>query len=92
MITCPWVCHSNKCPIHNQALADPYFKGLAKVEREPSCQPISKMEFDFEQRKFTKEDVKELIFREILEYHPQILKNYVNGSEKTSFLYPRLIP
>jgi hypothetical protein len=73
-------------------LADPYFKGLAKVEREPSCQPISKMEFDFEMRKFTKEDVKELIFREILEYHPQLLKNYVNGSEKTSFLYPRFVP
>jgi hypothetical protein len=50
------------------------------------------MEFDFEMRKFTKEDVKELIFREILEYHPQLLKNYVNGSEKTSFLYPRFVP
>jgi len=76
--------------MHEQALADPYFKGIAKVEREPSCQPISKMEFEFERRKFTKEDVKELIFQEILEYHPQLLKDYKNGSEKTSFLYPRL--
>ncbi|XP_051210365.1 mitogen-activated protein kinase 7 isoform X2 [Lolium perenne] len=78
-------------PTAEEALADPYFKGLAKVEREPSCQPISKMEFDFEMRKFTKEDVKELIFREILEYHPQLLKNYVNGSEKTNFLYPSAV-
>jgi len=77
-------------PTAEEALADPYFKGIAKVEREPSCQPISKMEFEFERRKFTKEDVKELIFQEILEYHPQLLKDYKNGSEKTSFLYPRL--
>jgi hypothetical protein len=76
---------------YNQALADPYFKGLAKVEREPSCQPITKMEFEFERRKVTKEDVKELIFREILEYHPQLLKDYMNGTEKTNFLYPRYL-
>lgn len=73
-----------------QALADPYFKGLAKVEREPSCQPISKMEFEFERRRVTKEDIRELIFREILEYHPQLLKDYMNGTERTNFLYPRL--
>jgi hypothetical protein len=78
--------------VHNQALADPYFKGLAKVEREPSCQPITKMEFEFERRKETKEDIKELIFQEILEYHPQLLKDYMNGTEKTNFLYPRYFP
>lgn len=74
----------------SQALADPYFKGLAKVEREPSCQPITKMEFEFERRRVTKEDIRELIFREILEYHPQLLKDYINGAERTNFLYPRL--
>jgi len=87
--------HSNNVSlvanVHNQALADPYFKGLAKVEREPSCQQITKMEFEFERRKVTKEDVKELIFREILEYHPQLLKDYMNGTEKTNFLYPRYL-
>ncbi|KAF0902961.1 hypothetical protein E2562_022600 [Oryza meyeriana var. granulata] len=78
-------------PTAEEALADPYFKGLAKAEREPSCQPITKMEFEFERRKVTKEDVKELIFREILEYHPQLLKDYMNGTEKTNFLYPSAI-
>ncbi|RCV26629.1 hypothetical protein SEVIR_5G264400v4 [Setaria viridis] len=78
-------------PTAEEALADPYFKGLAKVEREPSCQPITKMEFEFERKKVTKEDVKELIFREILEYHPQLLKDYMNGTEKTSFLYPSAV-
>lgn len=78
------------CLLFYQALADPYFKGLSKVEREPSCQPISKMEFEFERRRVTKEDIRELIFREILEYHPQLLKDYMNGTERTNFLYPRL--
>ncbi|XVF60780.1 hypothetical protein PTKIN_Ptkin08bG0076000 [Pterospermum kingtungense] len=78
-------------PTAEEALADPYFKGLAKVEREPSCQPITKMEFEFERRRVTKEDIRELIFREILEYHPQLLKDYMSGSERTNFLYPSAV-
>ncbi|KAJ1688345.1 hypothetical protein LUZ63_019735 [Rhynchospora breviuscula] len=78
-------------PTAEEALADPYFKGLAKVEREPSCRPISKMEFEFERRKVTKDDLRELIFREILEYHPQLLKDYTSGTERTSFLYPSAV-
>ncbi|XP_075671044.1 mitogen-activated protein kinase 19-like [Castanea sativa] len=75
-------------PTAEEALADPYFKGLSKVEREPSAQPISKLEFEFERRRVTKEDIRELIYREILEYHPQLLKDYMNGNEGTNFLYP----
>ncbi|KAI3679332.1 hypothetical protein L2E82_51465 [Cichorium intybus] len=78
-------------PTAEEALADPYFKGLAKLEREPSCQSISKMEFEFERRRVTKEDIRELIFREILEYHPQLLKDYMAGNENTNFLYPSAI-
>ncbi|KAF5732485.1 mitogen-activated protein kinase 20 [Tripterygium wilfordii] len=78
-------------PTAQEALADPYFKGLSKVEREPSCQPITKMEFEFERRRVTKEDIRELIFREILEYHPQLLKDYMNGTERTNFLYPSAV-
>lgn len=48
-----------------QALADPYFKGLAKVEREPSAQPITKVEFEFERRRLNMDDVRELIYREV---------------------------
>ncbi|KAJ0258404.1 Mitogen-activated protein kinase 20 [Hirschfeldia incana] len=78
-------------PTAEEALADPYFKGLAKVEREPSCQPITKMEFEFERRKVTKEDIRELISREILEYHPQLLKDHMSGADKTNFLYPSAV-
>ncbi|KAJ0106016.1 hypothetical protein Patl1_19675 [Pistacia atlantica] len=75
-------------PTAEEALADPYFQGLANVDREPSTQPISKLEFEFERRKLTRDDVRELIYREILEYHPQMLQEYLRGGEQTSFMYP----
>lgn len=62
---------------------------MAKVEREPSAQPVTKMEFEFERRRITKEDVRELIYREILEYHPNMLKEFLDGAEPTGFMYPR---
>ena len=52
-----------------QALADPYFKGLAKVEREPSARPIAKVEFEFERRRLNMDDVRELIYREVGDHH-----------------------
>ncbi|KZV46513.1 mitogen-activated protein kinase 9 [Dorcoceras hygrometricum] len=76
-------------PTAEEALADPYFHGIANVDREPSTQPISKLEFEFERRKLTKDDVRELIYREILEYHPQMLKEYLRDGDQTSgFMYP----
>lgn len=47
------------------------------------------MEFEFERRRLTKDDIRELIYREILEYHPQLLKDYMSGSEGSNFVYPR---
>ncbi|KAH0921338.1 hypothetical protein HID58_021356 [Brassica napus] len=64
------------------ALSDPYFSGLSNSEREPSTQPISKLEFDFERKKLTNDD--------ILEYHPQMLEEYKHGGDQLSFMYPRL--
>ncbi|KAI7747039.1 hypothetical protein M8C21_029980, partial [Ambrosia artemisiifolia] len=76
-------------PSAEEALADPYFQGLANVEQEPSTHAISKLEFEFERKKLAKDDVRELIYREILEYHPQMLQEYLRGGEQTSFMYPR---
>ncbi|CBI26902.3 unnamed protein product, partial [Vitis vinifera] len=67
---------------------DPYFHGLANADYEPCTQPISKFLFEFERRRMTKEDVRELIYREILEYHPQMLQEYLQGTDLTSFMYP----
>eukprot|EP00245_Coleochaete_scutata_P016665 TRINITY_DN7870_c0_g1_i1.p1 TRINITY_DN7870_c0_g1~~TRINITY_DN7870_c0_g1_i1.p1 ORF type:complete len:537 (+),score=136.56 TRINITY_DN7870_c0_g1_i1:362-1972(+) len=78
-------------PTAEEALADPYFKGLAKVEREPSAQPITKMEFEFERKRVNMDDVKELIYREILEYHPQMLKEFLSGMDHANFLYPSAV-
>ncbi|KAI3985153.1 hypothetical protein MKX01_027239 [Papaver californicum] len=61
-------------PTYAEALADPYFRGLAKVETEPSCQAISKLEFEFERRRVSKEDIQELIFREILRVSSTTIK------------------
>lgn len=47
-----------------EALADPYFHGLANVDCEPSMKHIPKLEFEFERRKLTKDDVRELVYRE----------------------------
>ncbi|CAN7126035.1 unnamed protein product, partial [Brassica rapa subsp. narinosa] len=57
--------------------------GLSNSEREPSTQPISKLEFDFERKKLTNDDVRELIYREMLE-------EYKHGGDQLSFMYPRL--
>ncbi|KAL8141264.1 hypothetical protein V2J09_007285 [Rumex salicifolius] len=78
-------------PTAEEALADPYFKGLSKIEREPACQPISKLEFEFERRRMTKDDIRELLYREILEHHPQLLKDYINGNEGANFIYPSAV-
>nr|KAJ0197130.1 hypothetical protein LSAT_V11C700367460 [Lactuca sativa] len=66
------------------ALSDPYLKNIANVEMEPSAKPISKLEFEFERRKITKVEIRELIYREILEYHPNMLKEYFDGPQPTS--------
>ncbi|KAF2610833.1 hypothetical protein F2Q70_00009572 [Brassica cretica] len=80
--------------------SDPYFSGLSNSEREPSTQPISKLEFDFERKKLIKDDVRELIYRELLIFrkknirywsiHPQMLEEYKRGGDQLSFMYPRL--
>nr|GEU77580.1 uncharacterized mitochondrial protein AtMg00810-like [Tanacetum cinerariifolium] len=55
-----------------------------------SGQPVTKMEFEFERRRITNEDVRELIYREILEYHPDMMKELIDGAKPTCFMYPRL--
>ncbi|KAL4280417.1 hypothetical protein GQ457_03G010060 [Hibiscus cannabinus] len=47
----------NDRPTAEEALADPYFHGLANVDNEPSMEPISKLEFEFERDKLSEDDV-----------------------------------
>ncbi|CAN6371724.1 unnamed protein product [Urochloa humidicola] len=78
-------------PSAEEALADPYFKNIANVDREPSSQPVTKLEFEFERRRITKEDIRELIYKEILEYHPNMLREFLEGTESTGFMYPSAV-
>ena len=87
LLECLLAFDPNDRPTVEETLADPYFDGLENVDREPSTQPISKLEFEFERRKLTKDDVRELIYREILEYHPQMLQEYLRGGDRSSFMY-----
>lgn len=45
-------------PTCEEALADPYFAGLAQAQREPAAQPVSKLAFEFERRKLHTEEVR----------------------------------
>jgi hypothetical protein len=54
-------------------------------------QSISKLAFEFERRKLAIEEVRELIYREILEYHPQVLQDYLSGGRLPTFLYPSAV-
>lgn len=79
-------------PTAEEALADPYFAGLSQPSREPSAQPISKLAFEFERRKLNVDEVRELIYREILEYHPQMLADYLaGGPRQPNFVYPSAV-
>ncbi|AQK42054.1 MAP kinase6 [Zea mays] len=78
-------------PSAEEALADPYFKNIASVDREPSAQAVTKLEFEFERRRVTKEDIRELIYREILEYHPKMLREFLEGTESSGFMYPSAV-
>jgi len=75
-------------PTAEEALADPYFQGLHCVAREPIAAPISKLAFEFDRRKLTMDDVRELIYREVLEYHPQVLSAYLGNSSRSAFVNP----
>jgi len=78
-------------PTSEEALADPYFHGLASAAREPCGNPVSKLAFDFERRKLNVDEVRELIYREVLEYHPQVLSEYLAGSKPMSYMYPSAV-
>ena len=75
-------------PTAEQALADPYFAGLADPAREPVAEIISRSDYAFESKKLSPEEVRGLLYREILEYHPQAKREFDGGETASSFMYP----
>ncbi|KAK9822048.1 hypothetical protein WJX74_003169 [Apatococcus lobatus] len=79
-------------PTSEEALADPYFHGLGAPVREPSASPVSRLAFDFERHKLQTHEVREFIYREILEYHPHMLASYLDGTRpQLSYMYPSAV-
>ena len=78
-------------PTAEEALADPYFNGLADSQREPAATPISRVEYAFESKKLTQEEVRELLYYEILEYHPQAKREYEGQEKASNFAYPSAV-
>jgi len=75
-------------PTAAEALTDPYFAGLADPAREPAAEPISRTDYAFESRKLTQEEVRALLYKEILEYHPQAKREYEGLEQGSNFMYP----
>eukprot|EP00743_Colponemidia_sp_Colp-15_P001682 GILK01001838.1.p1 GENE.GILK01001838.1~~GILK01001838.1.p1 ORF type:complete len:394 (-),score=37.18 GILK01001838.1:268-1449(-) len=59
-----------------EALQHPYLAALHCPEDEPIAEPVSKREFDFERPLLSSEDLRELIYEEILNYHPEVAAQY----------------
>ncbi|CAD8098892.1 unnamed protein product [Paramecium primaurelia] len=60
-----------------EALKHPYLKELHNPSDEPTRVPVSNMEFEFEMYEFTNEQLKDMIYEEILLYHyPDFKKSY----------------
>ena len=54
-----------------ESLAHPYMAQLHFPDDEPTCEPVSAFDFDFEIYSLRKEDYKDLIYEEIMLYHSE---------------------
>jgi hypothetical protein len=55
-----------------QALAHPYLADLHCEEDEPTGEPVSRFDFDFEFYSLQASEYKELIYEEIMLYHDEV--------------------
>lgn len=51
------------------SLKHPYLKQLHYPDDEPTTEPVSAFDFDFEKYSLSKDDFKDLIYEEIMLYH-----------------------
>jgi|TARA_B110000305_G_C19372826_1_gene605420 serine/threonine protein kinase len=66
-----------------EALKHPYLKALHYPDDEPTTEPVSAFDFDFEKYSLSKEDFKDLIFEEIMLYHSdEAALKYIKSKEE----------
>lgn len=76
----------------DEALAHPYMSQLHFPDDEPTTEPVSAFDFDFEIYSLKKEDYKDLIYEEIMLYHDeQAVKQYMKDKDENpeGILYKR---
>ena len=67
----------------NDALAHPFLSELYCPEDEPTTTPLNPLEFEFENLSLNKEQIKDLIYEEVLLYHyPEFKKKYDENLKK----------
>ncbi|KAF5829417.1 mitogen-activated protein kinase [Dunaliella salina] len=69
-------------PTAAEALNDPYFAGLPSTTQDAT--PISQDHFDFELHKLDEAGVRNLIYQEILHYHPAVCAVYQANAARAS--------
>lgn len=73
----------NKRITVEQALGHAYLKDLHYPEDEPSADPVSAFDFDFEMYDLNGDELKDLIYEEILLYHSEdAQKQYIENKKK----------
>ena len=66
-----------------EALKHPYLAALHCPDDEPTTEPVSAFDFDFEIYDLKKEEYKDLIYEEIMIYHSdEMLKEYLANKKK----------
>ena len=72
----------------SDALEDPYFVGLFKSSAEDIAKPLSKLDYGFDQKTLREGEIRELMFREILEYHKDAKKQYMSRNSSHVYHFP----
>ena len=63
------------------ALEEPYFRGLFKSSGDDLARPLSKLDYGFDQKTLRESEIRELMFREILEYHVDAKERYLSANK-----------
>ncbi|QDZ20264.1 mitogen-activated protein kinase [Chloropicon primus] len=72
----------------SDALEEPYFKDLFKSRTEDIAKPLSKLDYGFDQKSLRESEIRDLMFREILEYHPDAKKQFMSTNSRHVYHFP----
>ena len=70
------------------ALMEPYFSSLFKSSADDIAEPLSKLEYGFDQKTLRESEIRDLMFREILEYHPDAKAQFLSTNQSRVYHFP----